>query len=35
MQRLVEGNEAPAKESAGSRLSRSLSDPAARTENER
>ncbi|XP_068513910.1 myotubularin-related protein 9-like isoform X1 [Anas acuta] len=35
MQRLVEANEAPAKESAGSRLSRSLSDPAARTENER
>lgn len=35
MQRLVEANEAPAKESTGSRLSRSLSDPAARTENER
>ncbi|KAM9175730.1 myotubularin-related protein 9-like isoform 2-T2 [Mergus octosetaceus] len=35
MQRLVEANEAPAKESAGSRLSRSLSDPAARMENER
>ncbi|KAI6073443.1 Myotubularin-related protein 9-like protein [Aix galericulata] len=35
MQRLVEAEEAPAKESAGSRLSQSLSDPTARTENER
>uniref|UniRef100_A0A8B9NKA3 Myotubularin phosphatase domain-containing protein n=1 Tax=Accipiter nisus TaxID=211598 RepID=A0A8B9NKA3_9AVES len=35
IERLVEGNKPPVKESAGNRLSQSLSDPAARTENER
>nr|XP_009929579.1 PREDICTED: myotubularin-related protein 9-like [Opisthocomus hoazin] len=35
IQRLAEGMDNPAKESAGNGLSRSLSDPAARTENER
>ncbi|XP_019329071.1 PREDICTED: myotubularin-related protein 9 [Aptenodytes forsteri] len=35
IQQLVEGNDSPVKESTGNRLSRSLSDPAARTENER
>ncbi|XP_074018349.1 myotubularin-related protein 9-like [Numenius arquata] len=35
IQRLVEGDDPPIKENAGNRLSRSLSDPAARTENER
>ncbi|XP_009977244.1 PREDICTED: myotubularin-related protein 9-like, partial [Tauraco erythrolophus] len=35
IQRLVEGNDPPMKESAENRLSQSLSEPAARTENER
>ncbi|XP_063211793.1 myotubularin-related protein 9-like isoform X1 [Chroicocephalus ridibundus] len=35
IQRLLEGNNPPVKENAGNRLSRSLSDPAARTENKR
>ncbi|XP_074419045.1 myotubularin-related protein 9-like isoform X4 [Larus michahellis] len=35
IQRLLEGNNPPVKENAGNRLRRSLSDPAAQTENKR